>query len=943
MFVKFRFYGLIVCIIGILFNQNLYSQLHSIYGYVYDAARNEPLISATVQVHSGNKLIGGVITDSKGKFLIPDLNRGSYNFSVSYVGFKTYKTNLEITNGSIDLKIISLSASVVKLNEITIEGKAQPVVQNKDTTEFNASAFKVNKDANADELVGKLPGVTVEDGKVTAQGEEVKSVLVDGKQFFGNDPNAVLRNIPAEIIDRIQVFDKQSEQSEFTGFDDGDKSKTINVITKTRFRNGVFGRASAGYGTEEKYTAAGNINYFNNEQRLSFVGQMNNLNEQNFSIDDMMGIMSGGGRRGGFSRPGGGMGGGGRMQSGMSGGIGGSREISNFMVNARDGLTDTKAFGLNYSDEWFGKIDITGSYFFNKTGNEANTDLDRVYYQVAGLDQAYKENSISTTDNINHRINFRMNYQIDSLNSLLLIPRISYQGNDGESIMRGRTFSGIKDINSTDNFSNSNLDAYDASTELLFRHRFETRGRTLSARLSLSATSNTGNNKLYSENTYFDDLSLSDTIDQKADLDKSGSGLAGNLVYTEPIGLAGQLQITGNLSRSKSESDMQTFSRSMDISNYAVLDTSLSNLYEKNYNTYGLGAGYSYRSEEIMFTGGMNYNKATLENEQVFPYGSSMSKDFTSILPYFMFRYGQRRQQEIMLDYRATNNAPSVDQLQNVLDNSNPLQLSIGNPDLKQDSRHNVSLRYSRTNPETFAAFFLLFSGTLTENYIGYEKIIASRDTVVKGIPLNPGAQLQTPINLDGYKNFRSMVTYSTPVDFLYSNVNLNFSYNYSKTPVTQNGLTGFTNSSSYSVGFVVSSNISEDIDFSISSANSYNNIKTDFRSTGNQNYFSQRTKLKFYYNIYEGIILQTDLDYKYDGGLSSGTNPNSYLWNASVRKKLFKNDRGEIKLAVYDILKKGTSMTRRVTDTYYEDTNTNVLGRFYILSFNYSIRAFGV
>ncbi len=944
MFGKLRFSIFFLVLCSAILNEKVFSQSYNISGFIQDGVKKEPLISATVQIHADNKLIKGAITDKHGKFTIADVKKGNYSLQVTYVGYKPYKKNIEVIDRSLELGNINLSSSAVKMNEVTIEVDAQPVVQKKDTTEYNAGSFKVNKDANADELVSKLPGVTVEDGKVTAQGEEVKSVLVDGKQFFGNDPNAVLRNIPAEIIDKIQVFDKQSEQAEFTGFDDGERAKTINVSTRQRFRNGVFGRAGAGYGNEEKYAGSGSINFFNNEQRLSAVAQLNNVNEQNFSTEDMMGIMSGGGRRGGFSRPGG-MGGGGRMGGGMAGSFmgGDRREVSNFMVNSRDGLTDTKAMGLNYSDEWFGKMDFTGSYFFNLTDNESASGVDRTYYQVNGIDQFYKEKSSSQTENINHRMSFRLNYQIDSLNSLLVLPRLSYQGNEGESNMRGNTFSSIKNINFSDNSSSSNLDAYDASTELLFRHRFETRGRTISARINLSKNANYGDNKLYSENIYYDIITSNDTVDQKAELDKTGEGITGNVVYTEPLGPTGMLQIMGSYSKSTSESDMKTFSNNGDTKNYTIIDTSLSNLYEKNYNTYGAGMGYSMRSEDIMFTGGINYNKSILENESVFPFKSSVSKGFVSVLPYFMFRYGQRRVQEIMIDYRASNNAPSVDQLQNVLDNSNPLQLSIGNPDLKQDSRHNLSLRYSRTNPENFSSFFVLFSGSLMENYIGYEKILAAKDTVIKGILLNPGTQLQMPINLNGYQNFRSMATYSTPIEFLLSNMNINLSYNYSKTPVIQNGTSGFTKSSAYALGFVLSSNISEDLDFSISATNTYNNIKTDFRLTGNQNYFSQRSKFRMYYNIYEGIILQTDLDYRYDGGMSGGTNPNSYLWNASLKKKLFKNDRGEIRLAAYDILKKGTSINRRVTETYYEDTDTNVLGRYFILSFTYTIRAFGV
>jgi len=935
-------------IISFLISSNIViAQNYSISGYVKSSDKKEPLVSATVKVLSNDKLIAGSFTDNNGKFEIHNLPNGKYVLSITYVGFKSFKTNIEINDKSLTLNTYYLIPSSVELNEVTVEGKAQPVVQNKDTTEFNAVAFKVNKDANADELVSKLPGVTVEDGKVTAHGEEVKNVYVDGKQFFGNDPNAVLRNIPAEIIDKIQLFDKASEQAEFTGFDDGNKSKTMNIVTKVRYRNGIFGRINAGAGTEEKYMGNGTINFFNNEQRITLIGQINNINEQNFSIDDIMGIFSGGGggRRIGFMRPGamvftGPMGGfGGRM----GGGFGGGRELSNFMVNPRDGLTTTKAFGLNYNDEFSGGFEVMGSYFFNKTDNEALTKLDRVYYQVSGIDQQYSENNSSSSDNINHRVNLRVNYQIDTLNSFLIMPRLSFQGNDGSTRMSGKTFSSIKDINFTDNYSGSNLSAYDGATEILYRHRFFTRGRTISARLNFSYNSNNGDNNLYSFTNYYDNIINSDTTDQIGKLDKTTNSIDANLVYTEPISDNSQLQLMGSLSFSKSESDLKNFSKDFISKQYNILDTSLSNLYTKKYNTKSVSVGYAYRTESFLFLTGLSYNYATLENDQVFPFNNNLAKNFTSFLPYFTFRYGQRRVNELMLDYRVSNNAPGVEQLQNVLDNSNPLQLSIGNPFLKQDTRHSISLRYSTTNQDNYSSLFVLFGGTITQDYIAYEKIIAVKDTIIRGILLNPGVQLQTPVNLDGYKNFRSMATYSTPIDFLYSNFNLNVSYNFSNTPVIQNGVQGNTKSSSISLGVVLSSNISEDIDFSISHTNIFNNIKTDFRQTGKSNYFSQRTKVRFYYNIFDGFIFQTDFDYKYDGGLSGGSNPNSYLWSANIRQKFLKNDRGEIKLAVYDILKKNSNLNRRVTDTYYEDTNTNVLGRFYILSISYQVRSFGL
>jgi hypothetical protein len=934
-------YSVLIFMFLLFLSNNLYSQNYSVTGSVFDPNKKDPLISATVQVYSGDKLFGGVITDIKGNFTIKEVPRGNYSLTISYVGYKTYKTNFRVIDRLVDLKIITLTPDDVKLGEIVSEGIAQPVVQNADTTEYHSSAYKVNKDANADELVAKLPGVTVEDGKVTAQGEEVRTVLVDGRQFFGNDPNAVLRNIPAEIIERIQIFDKQSEQSEFTGFNDGNATRTINVVTRVDSRNGIFGRLNAGYGTDQKYSASGSMNYFNNEQRLTVVAQTNNINEQNFSSDDLMGVMAGsaGGGRGGNMRSAGGMGG-----NRQGGPMGGNRDAANFMVNARDGLTKTNAFGLNYSDNWARSIEFSGSYFFNMTNNEADSKINRFYYPASGIDdQQYDEVSNSESKNINHRINFRMVYTIDTMNSIILSPRFTYQGNDGSNIMLGRTFSSERDINFSNSSTSSNLSAINSSTDLLYRHRFQTTGRTISSRINFQLNNNYGDNKQFSEDIFYDQLAFADITDQIGNLDKNGTGILFNLSYTEPVGDRGQVQVMGEVNNSKDESETKIFSKNIFENNYSDLDTSLTNKYVRNYNTRALSTGYNYRGEKFSLNGGFRYNYAELSNDQEFPRSFNLTKNFNSFLPYFNFRYGERRVSEISLDYRATNNAPSVTQLQNVLNNSNTLQLSIGNPDLSQDFRHNLSLRYTLTDPKTYSTLFLIFSGTLTQNYIASERIIASRDTVINGIALNPGVQLSMPINLDGYKNFRSIVTYSTPVRWLLCNFNINFSYNTSITPVKQNGVLGSTNSSNYALGIVVTSNIDPSIDFSVSSTNTYNNIKSDFNNSNRQNYFSQRTRVRLYYDFYNGSIVQTDFNYRYDGGMSQNENPNSYTWNISLRQKLFKDNSGELKLSVNDVLNKTSNINRNVTEAYYEDVNTNVLGRFYMLSFTYSLRSFGI
>ncbi len=474
---------------------------------------------------------------------------------VSYVGYKTFQTNVEIKNRSIDFEKILLSPTDIETNEVEVVGKVPPVVQNTDTTQYNSDAFKTNKDATAEDLVQKMPGISVQNGKVQSQGEDVKKVLVDGKPFFGDDPSAVLKNVPAEIIEKIQVFDQQSEQAQFTGFDDGNSSKTINLITRTKFRQGTFGKLTAGYGNQEKYLSNGNINIFNGDQRITLLGQINNINQQNFSNEDLLGVMSqGGGRRGGFSRPPGGGGG-----SSRGGNFRGGGSASDFLVNAQNGLTNTKSFGLNYSDKWSDKIDVSGSYFFNLTNNDAESFTNRDYSLNSTAPQNYAENNSSISKNINHRFNLRMNYQIDSVNSILFEPKLTAQINDGSSNIIGKTNSGLTNLNSTSSLFNSNLSAINFSNQLLFRHKFETRGRTFSVNLNTTVNNNKGNNNLYSENTYYTNLALSDTLDQISNLNKNGKSISPRIIYTEPLSDNGILQLGSSFTYSKDESDQKTF------------------------------------------------------------------------------------------------------------------------------------------------------------------------------------------------------------------------------------------------------------------------------------------------------------------------------------------------------------------------------------------------
>ncbi|MEO1449332.1 MAG: carboxypeptidase regulatory-like domain-containing protein, partial [Bacteroidota bacterium] len=333
----------------------------------------------------------GAITDESGRFRIGPLNPGTFVFRIKMNGFAPIEKTLELPKDN--FQKIQLDKAY-ELDAVDIKAEAPPAQQKGDTTEYNASAFTTNPDASTEDLVEKMPGVIINNGQVEAQGEKVQQVLVDGKPFFGTDPSAALKNLPAEVVDKIQVFDQQSEQAQLTGFDDGNTTKTINIVTKLEKRNGTFGRGYAGYGYEDKYKAGGNLNHFDGDLRLSVVGLTNNINIQNFAQEDLLGVASSGGnRRGGF----GGRGGGGR------GGRGGGSSVGDFLVNDQGGIATTHAGGINYSDDWGKKVEVSGSYFFNRSENVADQLLTQQFFVGGESAQLYDEVQNSLTNNTNHR------------------------------------------------------------------------------------------------------------------------------------------------------------------------------------------------------------------------------------------------------------------------------------------------------------------------------------------------------------------------------------------------------------------------------------------------------------------------------------------------------------------------------------------------------------
>ncbi|MBN2612716.1 MAG: TonB-dependent receptor [Bacteroidales bacterium] len=912
-------------------------------GTVKDSISHSPLIGATVQLKNLNtEKISGSITDVTGSFEFSRLRSGAiYEITINYLGYSTFKRKIKLQDSGSNLGDIYLSEAINKIKEIEITGQAKRAEQIEDTLQLNADAYKVNPDASAEDLVKKMPGITVENGQVKAQGEDVQRVYVDGRPFFDQDPTLTLRNLPAEVVSKIQVFDEQSEQARFTGFNDGQTTKTINVITRSNMRNGQFGKIYGGYGSDNKYYAGGNINIFKGNSRISLIGLSNNINQQNFSSQDLLGLTTSGARagRGGFR---GGMPGGGGMRPGGGAPAGrpGMGEISNFLVGQQAGIATTHALGVNYSDKWGSKINITGSYFIN---NAENVKEEITSQEIFATNYLYNEESRSNASNLNHRINLRFEYTIDSLNSLMIRPSLNIQENRSNSATLARNLEENIPVSQSDNRSNSNLNALNFSNDILYMHRFLKSGRTISLNVNTGINTRDGHNSRFMEDIYnMDAIAEFDTLDQYTTLPTNGYNLSSRIAYTEPVGKFSQLQVNYRISGSWNDSDRETFDFNNITGKYDQIDSLQSNIFKSLYITHQFGPGFRYRKEKIMFTAGINYEYALLKNHQHFPASDRLSQSFISFQPSAMLMYNISQTKNLRLFYRTNSNSPSIDQLQNVLDNSESLQVSIGNPDLKQSFQNNLFLRYSSTNSKKTSVFFGMLGFSNVNNYISNENYYTNTDTVFLGfIPVKKGTQFSRPVNLDGYWNLRFFTTIGFPVQQIKSNINVNTSYVYTRTPGLINGIKTYSGNNAYGLGLVISSNISTSVDFTLSSNSSYNDARSTSDASDDNNYFSQFTNFSLNLIFFKTLTFQSELGQQFYKGLSGDYDVNYVLWNVGIGKKLFKNNRGEIKLSVFDILNQNNNVSRNVTELYVEDTRSNVLQRYAMLTFTYNLRNF--
>ena len=892
-------------------------------GTLYNTEDQLSLVGASIKLINARDTtkISYANSDLQGQFAFNTLTKGKYWLDITYIGFERFRKQVSVSNKTEDLGKLFLTPATTSLKGVSVTSEAIRADQKGDTTQYSSAAYKVTQDATTEDLVKKMPGITVENGVVKSQGEDVKKILVDGKQFFGDDPTVTLRNLPAEVIDKIQVFDKLSDQSAWSGFDDGNAQKTMNIITKSAKNSGQFGKFAAGYGTDGRYMAGLNLNLFEGNRRITILGNSNNINEQNFGSDDFLGAMGSSGRGGhGTSRGGGG----------------------NPMGNTQGGLTTINSIGFNFTNTW-NKATLNASYFYNKGENRTNRVLDRQYILNGTSSQEYNEVSRAISINDNHRLNLRLEYNADDHNSLIITPRISFQKNTSESILQASSSTSGELLNSTNNSNTSTSNGYNLNNDLLFRHKFSKAGRTISVGLTTGLSNSKRENHLDAMNLYYltDTVNQSDSIKQFGKSLSDATSLSSSLVYTEPLSSKSQMQFNYNVGFSKNNNDKSTFNYVYETQEYANFDTLMSNIYSNDYTTQSVGTGYLYKDDKLNMNAGLAYQYSVLAGNQEFPMPGDTRKSFSNLLPSFMLNYKITESKNLRLNYRANSNPPSVTQLQAVVNNANPLLLSAGNPNLKQEIRHTMRSRLSLANKAKTSNLFAMLSFTAIPNYIGNATIVAKNDTLVFGQEMRRGAQLSIPTNLDGAWNARTLISYGFPLQTIKSNFNINAGVSFNRLPSLINKRTNISNTYGINQGVVLSSNISQTLDFTLSYNLNYNLVNNSLQPELNNNYIFQIASGTFNWQFWKGLFVQTNLVYQNYHVISPREITQYSLWNASLGSKLFKNNAGEIKLTAYDLLNQNKSLSRSVTDTYIENSNTEVLKQYVMLTFTYNLRNF--
>ncbi|HBG57100.1 MAG TPA: TonB-dependent receptor, partial [Porphyromonadaceae bacterium] len=702
----------------------------SISGKLIDEETEEPVPLASVRVlqRADSAFVTGKASNAEGLFTIP-VKSGSYILHISFIGYNDVYRDVQVTSSHPNVKLgnIILSNDNIMLSETVVTAKAPEITVKGDTLEYNADSYKVTESAVVEDLLKKMPGVEIDnEGKITVNGKEIKKILVDGEEFFSNDPKVASKNLPAKMVEKLQVLERRTEMAQMTGFDDGEEENVINLMVRPGMKEGLFGSAFAGYGSKERYEGNAMVNYMKDKDQYTFLGGINNTNNAGFSdlASSMFGSMGGRGGRG-------------------------------MMFGGQDGIATSANLGGNFSKQFTPKLKFGGNVRYGYTDNNV---LSNVFTQnlLSAGNTLEEESNVANNKSQNFNLDFRLEWDPDSLTKIIFRPQVSFYNNNrnetGDFLTVSELTGDTINHGESDYFSEGK--GKDMSFNLDASRQLGKEGRVLSVQLR-GQTGDSDNEGTSKSGTFYNGTRPNDIIDQRFTNVNSSQSWRGYVSYVEPIGTNNFLQLAYQYRQNFSESDKDTRSRD-ESGNYTVLDTLYSKRLENNFVNQELEVNFRSVREKFDYLFGFSMQPSSSRSKTFI--GSDIKydgkQDVINYAPMAQLNYRWSRTHNLRIRYFGNTDQPSVSQLSPVVDVSDPLNISYGNPNLKPSFQHRLNIRYQISNPEKASSFNAFINGGYLTNDI-------VRATITN---VNTGRKMSTYQNVTGNWNANGRIMFNVPL-----------------------------------------------------------------------------------------------------------------------------------------------------------------------------------
>ena len=903
----------LLMLLMILFSPMAFAQQSgvNVTGSVVEQGSDTPIEQATVRLLNvkDSAMVRGVVSARNGSFTLKNVKKGSYLLHITFIGYDPLYQPLQITGkkNPVNVGKLELSDGAIELGEAVVIGKAPDVTVRNDTVEYNADSYKVTEGSVLEDLLKKMPGVEVDsEGKITVNGKEVKKVMVDGKEFFSDDPKVASKNLPAKMIDKLQVLDKKSDMAQMTGFDDGEEETVINLTVKPGMKQGWFGNAYGGYGSKDRYEGNAMVNRFVNNDQITFMGGANNTNNMGFSdLASTMfsGMGGGGGRRGGFG--------------------------------AGSGITSSGNAGLNFSKEFKpDKLTLGGNTRYSHSDNDARSKSDR--QNILPGDSSSYDNSeaMSRTKSDNFGVDFRLEWKPDTMTQLIFRPSFSFSHSMNDNFSHATTLDNERDTvntNKSSNYSESN--GYNLNASIDFSRKLNNKGRVFSATLSGGNSDSYSDGMNRSDIVYFNqtDALKNSIIDQRSRYDNKGFNYRAYVSWVEPIGHNNFIQATYSISQRKQEALKNVYNQDAD-GIYNVLDSAYSQSYRNNFISQRASLSFKSQRAKFNYTIGLNLDPSYSSSEN-FVGDTTLSKitrKVVNLSPMAQFNYMFDKRTNLRIMYNGRTSQPSMTQLQPVADISDPTNITIGNPDLNPRYTNNVFIRFQQFTPEKQRAFMIMANGSYIINdivsYTSYNQETGVKTTTYKNVNGNYSGNVRMMLNTP-LKNKKFSINSMTMASFANSNGYINEEKNTNRNLIlSERG--GIDFRSSY-------------LDLGVNGNIRYNATSNSLQKENNQNTFNYGAG--GYTTIYLPLNfkIESDVNWSTNSGYGDGFKQNEVLWNASASKSFLKNNQGTLRFKIYDILQQRSNISRSVTASYIQDSEYNTLGSYFMVHFIYRFSIF--